>query len=99
MFRLVSGEEIIGKVITQTETELSVKEPLVFRIFADKGGAPQLSFQPYVHCAFGKKAEQEIKSFKTAHCMDIDDANDEIVGFYQQYTGSIITPPTGLIGI
>lgn len=89
LFKLINGDMVIADTKTDKDGKEIVSYPMTFAAT----GESQMVLIPYN--PFGKNLD--VPAFDKSHVLFVDDVRDEIKNQYQQITGKVITPKTGLI--
>jgi hypothetical protein len=95
-FRISTGEEIVGKLISDTDTQLVIGKPVLCGLQAHpETGQPSLGFGPFMTTV----ANNDKAVFYKANVLVAPAApRQDIKDAYIQATSSIVTPPkSGLI--
>ena len=90
--KLVSSEEIIGEVISQNKTTITLKNIVTVAIQQTERG-PALGFLPFMPY-LPKDAEV---SFDTKHVIVIEEVDDQMKNQYNSVFGGIVTPAKQII--
>ena len=86
VLKLITGEEIVGEFITETEETITVKNTLSLIIQPSQQGVGY-AFVPWCPMVQGNKT---LKFEKT---LFVGPATDELVSSYQSMFSQIMTPP------
>jgi hypothetical protein len=89
--RLLSGEHIIGELVEETSSGISLSKALLIGVVADENGKPTIGLSPVSHFAPRNEKGNECVIPHSAILAVIGLDND-IVNIYKQSVGSIITP-------
>ena len=89
--KLVTGEEVIGEIITEGENEFVIKNPLGISIVRGKDGSPNVGFSPFpIHAE--QKSDTTI-ALKREHIVYYYIPAEDFVKNYDQIFGvGIILP-------
>lgn len=87
LLKLTNGEMIIGEVLVQTDTHLSIKDPLEVRI-TYMTGVPSIIANFWIPIS-DKGTVQDIRQ---QHIIAIADVNDEIESYYVRSLEKITDP-------
>lgn len=94
--KLVSGEDVLGELDSESETEFVFANPVGISIVRGQDGKPNVGFTP-----FPMHAEQKsgtTVSIKKKHVVyDYVPAEDFITNYNQIFGSGIITPPKQII--
>jgi hypothetical protein len=93
LFKLITGEEVLGEIESESETEFVLCNPVGVAIVRGKDGQPNVGFAP-----FPLHAEQKIDStiaFSKKNVVYSYIPAQEFLNNYNQLFGSgIVLPPT-----
>ena len=89
--KLVTGEEVIGEIVTEGENEFVIKNPLGIAIVRGKDGSPNVGFSPFpIHAE--QKSDTTI-ALKREHIVYYYIPAEDFVKNYDQIFGvGIILP-------
>lgn len=85
--RIATGEEIVGRYQSETETEITLRKPLVASIQFDQTGNPTLAFMPFLQTA--DDAAQSFGFFKSAMVMAPVKTQSDIAASYLKMTSQL----------
>ena len=93
VLKLVSGEELVVEICSETENMVEFKNPLAAVLQrSQKTGEPALGFMPWMHAANGPFVVAKDKIICVA------EVADEVKNGYNQiYGAGIVVPPQQLI--
>jgi hypothetical protein len=93
VLKLVSGEELVVEICSETENMIEFKNPLAAILQrSQKTGEPALGFMPWMHAANGPFVVAKDKIICVA------EVADEVKNGYNQIFGAgIVVPPQQLI--
>lgn len=91
--KLASGDEIIGEIVTETTTEITLKNAVLVAIQQSPDGRAALGFLPFMPY-LGK--DKNI-TFKSANVMVLEEVDDQMKNQYNSVFGGIVVPPKQLI--
>lgn len=92
--KLMSGEEIFGEVVEESDTDITIKNPLAIMLGRAPNGDVQVGFVPF---AMYLGREPRV-TFKINNLVMINEVVDErMVNQYNSAFGGIVTPPKQLI--
>jgi hypothetical protein len=83
IFRLTTGEEVVGEIEEETDSHIKVKNPCNLGITVTQTGKPSLSMQPLLLFS-----EQKVVTFKKEHVMYDTSVAIEIQNKYNEAYGS-----------
>jgi hypothetical protein len=83
LFRLISGEEVLGEVLESSSTEHKIKNPCVIMLGAGPDGKPSLNMQPWLLFSTEKKV-----TLKDAHVLFVAGVDINIENKYNEIFGS-----------
>ena len=95
LYRLTTGEDVIGTPVEQDTTELqqAIKKPFVLIPMQGQPGHPmQIGFHPYI-----PYTRDEIVKIKKANIVAETTPDDNMINAYQKNTGSLVTPKNKII--
>jgi len=95
LYRLTTGEDVIGTPVEEDTTELqqAIKKPFVLIPMQGQPGKPmQIGFHPYI-----PYTKDEIVKIKKANIVTETTPDDNMVNAYQQNTGQLVTPKSKII--
>lgn len=90
IFKLTTGEEIIGEVVNETEHSVSLENPLAIMLRPSQDGFTY-GFVPWCHMIDGAK-EIALSNIVVSGL-----ASDDVKNTYNSMFGGIVTPPKQLI--
>ena len=95
LYRLTTGEDVIGTPIEEDTTEVlqAIKKPFVLIPMQGQPGQPmQIGFHPYI-----PYTKDEIIKIKKANIITETKPDTSLLDAYEKNTSSIVTPKTSLI--
>lgn len=93
LYRLTTGEDVIGMFEDETHLFEHVKKPYVLIPMQGQPGQPmQIGFHPYL-----PYSKDEVIKLKKANIICDATPTENIVEAYQKNTGSIVTPKKSII--
>jgi len=95
LYRLTTGEDVIGTPIEENTTEVlqAIKKPFVLIPMQGQPGQPmQIGFHPYI-----PYTKDEIIKIKKANIITETKPDTSLLDAYEKNTSSIVTPKTSLI--
>lgn len=90
--KLVSSEEVLGEVVFESETSISLKNIVTVAVQQTEKG-PALGFLPFMPY-LPKNAEL---SFELKHVILVNEVDDQMKNQYNSVFGGIVTPPKQII--
>ena len=94
--KLITGEEVLGEIEAQSETEYVLINPVGISIVRGQDGQPNIGFTP-----FPMHAEQKTGAIVTIRkrnvVYDYEPAEDFKANYNQIFGSGIITPPKQII--
>lgn len=91
--KLVSGEELVGEIVSEDAGEIVIKNPLAIMIQRTQTGDLGIGFVPFAPY-LPKDTSIPISTDKTTFCIEVD---DQMKNQYNSIFGGIVTPPKTLI--
>jgi len=90
LVRLLTGEEILAEVVTDTENVLTISNPIRVVLMPNKEGSttPTVGFAPWMEFS-----EDNEYSLDKSHVLAIMNPISDFVTQYNKAFSSIITPP------
>ena len=94
LIRLVSGEELMSEVMSETDTHISIKNPVRVVIMPNKLDAktPTVGFAPWFDFS-----EQKDFDIHKAHVIATSKPVQEFINQYNSMFGGIVAPSSKLI--
>jgi hypothetical protein len=91
--KLVTGEDVLGEVESQSETEIVIVNPVGIAVVRGKDGTPNVGFSPFpIH---GRGEKDETVCFSKKHVVYSYVPGEDFVSNYSQIFGSgLVVPPT-----
>lgn len=86
VLKLITGEEIVGEFVSETEDAITVKNTLSLMIQPSQNGVGY-AFVPWCPMVKGNK------TIKLEKALFVAEATDELVSSYQSMFSQIMTPP------
>jgi hypothetical protein len=91
IFKLITGEEIVAEVVSETEDSVSLKNCVALVLQPSRDGKLSFGFVP-----FGAMVDGDITIGKDKLVFTAD-ASDDLKNNYNSMFGGIVTPPKTLI--
>ena len=95
LYRLTTGEDVIGTPVDEDTTELhqAIKRPFVLIPMQGQPGKPmQIGFHPYI-----PYTKDEVIKIKKANIVTETNPDNNMKSAYEQNTGSLLTPKKSII--
>jgi hypothetical protein len=94
ILRLVTGEEILGKIISDDDKEIEVENPVRIVVMPSKTdpAAPSVGFAPYLQWT-----EEKVLTFSHFHVINMVKPINEFVNQYNGMFGGLVVPNSKLI--
>jgi len=94
ILRLVTGEEILGKVISDDEKEIELENPIRIVVMPSKADPnnPSVGFAPYLQWT-----EEKVLTFRYEHILNIVNPITEFVNQYNTAFGGLVVPNSKII--
>ena len=94
--KLSTGEDILGEVESQHETEIGLVNPVGIAVVRGKDGTPNVGFSPFpIH---GRGEKDEIVWFQRKHVVYSYTPGEDFVSNYDQIFGTgLIVPKQSII--
>lgn len=92
LVKLVSGEELIGKITALNADIVTLDKPLGVGYEMKQPGKIGFGFLPYLPMAKG-----DARSFDRSHVINIVEPNDQLAQAYEQATSMIAVPNRSLL--
>lgn len=94
IIRFLNGEEIIGKVISDDETEFEIENPVRIVVVPNKAdpSAPSVGFAPYMQWT-----DEKVLTFKHEHVITMAKPVTEFVNQYNGMFGGLVVPSSKII--
>lgn len=94
VFKMISGEEVMGKIIEEQDGFYMVKEPASIHMTDQGGGKVGVGIAPYM--PYAKEKKIQVNKLAVAA---VGTAADEMEAEYERIFGhGLITPKKGIIG-
>jgi len=93
VFKLLSGEDVLGELESQSETDYVIFNPVGISIVRGQDGQPNIGFTPFPLHAEQKKNTTLVISKKSVVYSYIP-AEDFITNYKQIFGSGIVIPPT-----
>lgn len=90
--KLVSSEEVLGEVVSETKTSITLKNVVTVAVQQTEKG-PALGFLPFMPY-LPKNVEI---AFDLKHIILSEEVDDKMANQYNSVFGGIVTPPKNLI--
>lgn len=91
-FKLITGEDILGEVEAESETEFVLVNPVGIAVVRDKTGQPNIGFAPFpIHAE--QKSGATIAISKKNVVYSYKPAEDFITNYDSIFGSGIIVPP------
>ena len=91
--KLVSGEEIVGEVVAEDETTVTLKNPLAIMLSRAQTGDLNVGFVPFAPYL----GQEPTIKLELAKLQFINEVDEQMKNQYNSIFGGIITPPKQLI--
>lgn len=93
ILKLITGEEVLGEIESQSETETVLCNPVGIAIIRGQNGQPNVGFSPFpLHAA---EQKNRTIAFQNKHVIYSYVPAEDFVNNYKQVFGSgIVLPPT-----
>ena len=91
IFKLITGEEIVAEVVSETEDSVSLKNCVALVLQPSRDGKLSFGFVPFGAMVDGDITIKKDKLLFTAA------ASDDLKNSYNSMFGGIVTPPKTLI--
>jgi hypothetical protein len=91
--KLITGEEILGTVESESETEFVIENPVGIAVVRGQNGQPNVGFSPFPLHAEQKKDSAMVISRKHV-VYNYVPAEDFITNYNQIFGSGIVLPPT-----
>jgi hypothetical protein len=93
IMKLVTGEEILGEIESESETEYVIENPVGIAIVRGKDGQPSVGFAPFpLHAE--QKTGATVAISKKSVVYSYVPAEDFINNYNQIFGSGIVLPPT-----
>jgi hypothetical protein len=93
VLKLITGEEVLGEVQSQTETEWVLENPVGIAVVRGKDGQPNVGFAPFpIHAP--QKPGSIVALAKKHVIYSYVPAEDFITNYNQIFGSGIVLPPT-----
>ena len=94
IIRFITGEEVIGKIISDDEKEFEVENPVRIVVMPSKGDAnsPSVAFAPFLQWS-----DDKVLTFKHEHVITISKPITEFANQYNSMFGGLVVPNSKLI--
>lgn len=97
LLRLLTGEEILATVVRESNSELTIKNPIRIILMPAteeemRAGKPTVAFAPWMQFT-----KDETVSLKKDHVLVNAEPLDQFMEQYNRTFGNIIMPPKGLV--
>jgi hypothetical protein len=94
ILRLITGEDIIGKVISDDEKEIEIENPIRIVVMPSKADPsnPSVGFAPYTQWT-----DEKVLTFKHEHVITIVKPITEFVNQYNATFGGIVVPNSKIL--
>jgi hypothetical protein len=93
VLKLINGEEILGEIESQSETDFVLINPVGIAVVRGKDGQPNIGFTPFPLHAEQKK-DAIITISKRSVVYSYVPADDFISNYNQLFGSGIVLPPT-----
>jgi hypothetical protein len=94
--KLITGEEILGELESESETEFVIETPVAIQIVRGKDGQPNVGFAPFPLHAEPQKGNKFTFSKKNV-IYSYNPAEDFVNNYKQIFGAGIITPQKQII--
>ena len=96
VLKLINGEEVLGEIESQSETEYVLSNPVGIAVVRGKDGQPNIGFAPFpLHAPQKKNATIAIAKKNVVYCYE--PAEDFISNYNQLFGSGIVLPSKQLI--
>ena len=92
VFKLVNAEEILAETVSETDTSITVRNPLLVVLQRTPQGEVGVGFLPYMSYAENKEF-----TFNKDHVIFAKGVEDSLKNQYNTVFGNIVTPTKKLI--
>jgi len=93
VLKLITGEEVLGEVESQSETEYVLVNPVGIAVVRGKDGQPSVGFAPFpIHAE--QKTDATVALAKKNVVYSYVPAEDFITNYNQIFGSGIVLPPT-----
>jgi len=92
VLKLVTGEEILGEILSEEADRIAVKNPLLIMMQRTQNGEVGMGFLPYL-----PYSEDRQFTFKSDHVLVCKEVDSELKNQYNKIFGGIITPPKKIL--
>jgi hypothetical protein len=90
--KLITGEDVLGEVESQSETEYVIMNPVGIAVLRGKDGQPNVGFAPFpLHAE--QKADSTIALAKKNVVYSYSPAEDFAANYKQIFGSGIVVPP------
>ena len=91
-FKLITGEDILGEIESESETEFVLENPVGIAVVRGKDGNPNIGFSPFpIHAE--QKSGATIAISKKSVVYSYVPAQDFVDNYSQIFGSGIIVPP------
>jgi hypothetical protein len=91
--RLVTGEDVLGELESESETEFVIENPVGITVVRGKDGTPNVGFSPFpLHSE--QKSGSTIALAKKHVVYSYTPAEDFVTNYNQIFGSGIVLPPT-----
>ena len=91
-FKLITGEDVLGEVESESETEFVLENPVGIAVVRGKDGTPSIGFSPFpIHAE--QKSGATIAISKKSVVYSYVPAQDFVDNYSQIFGSGIIVPP------
>ena len=90
--KLVTGEDLLGEIEIESETEIVLRNPVGIAVVRGKDGQPNIGFSPFpIH---GQGEKDAIIAFAKKHVVYSYTPAEDFISNYNQIFGSgLVVPP------
>jgi len=94
ILRLITGEEIIGKVISDDDKEIEIENPIRIVVVPSKADPsnPSVGFAPYTQWT-----DEKVLTFKHEHVINMVKPINEFVNQYNGMFGGLVVPNSKIL--
>ena len=92
--KLGNGDELIGKMVASSATEVTLTKPMLMVITQDQRGQPGIQLVPFWMVGVDREEQFPINR---SHIVCMAKANADAAGGYSSQTSGLVVPKSGLI--
>ena len=91
--KLITGEDVLGEIESQSETEYVIVNPVGIAVVRGKDGTPNVGFTPFpIHAE--QKTDATVAISKKNVVYSYTPAEDFVSNYKQIFGSGIVVPPT-----